>query len=72
MEHFHVIRWSSVRLTNGEKIPVTDLDYASLATVGEARAVQDGLSSRGDRCASYPCVDAYCTLHAPRLAGACR
>ena len=68
MEHFHVIRWGSVRVTTGENIQVADLDYASLATAGEARIIQTRLNSSGDRCATYPCGDANCTLHAPRAA----
>lgn len=68
MEHFHVVRWGSLLVTTGEKVPVADLDYASLATANEAAAIQHRLTSGGERCTTYLCVDSNCTLHAPRVA----
>ena len=70
MRHFHVIRWSPVGVSTGERFLVPDLDYASVSTSSEAQLVVAGAWNRGERSSAYECGDHCCTLHGPRSAAA--
>jgi hypothetical protein len=66
VQHFHVIRWQSISLASGERIPTTDVDFAALSTAGEASDLASRVSTDDCRCTTYTCRDRRCTLHGPR------